>query len=68
MKQPNEVIRSFGSREEANQWAYRHGGKSRLYVFTENTIPTFTYWVCCEEVFEVVKRFPNSYQILSVYE
>ena len=68
MSKADPIARSFSSREEANQWAYRYGGKTRLYIITENVKNPFTYWVLCEETYEVAKRFPNSYQILSVYE
>ncbi len=64
----DHIIRSFASREEANQWAYRVGGKQRLYVITENVETPFTYWVLSETVFKTVKLLPNAFQILSVYE
>ena len=64
----DHIIRSFGSREQANKWAYNNGGKERLFVITENVQAPFTYWVLCETVFQTVKLLPNSFQILSVYE
>ena len=64
----DHIIRSFGSREQANQWAYNNGGKERLFVITENVQTPFTYWVLCETVFQTVKLLPNAFQILSVYE
>ena len=63
------VARSFESREQANQWAYRNGrADQRLFVITENVQDPYTYWVLCETVFQTVKLLPNSFQILSVYE
>jgi len=64
----DHIIRSFGSREQANKWAYNNGGKERLFVITENVQTPFTYWVLDETVFQTVKLLPNAFQILSVYE
>ena len=65
----DHIIRSFGSREQANSWAYNNGrADQRLFVITENVQAPFTYWVLCEAVFQTVKLLPNAFQILSVYE
>ena len=64
------VARSFESREQANQWAYRNGrADQRLFVITENVPTPFTYWVLCEQSFDLARTVQKrGYQILSVYE
>ena len=69
MSRQDPIIRSFGSREQANKWAYENGKlRERLYIVTENVKTPFTYWVLCENSFRVARSVPQSYRLLSVYD